>query len=58
MNARVNDLKNAIKAACGLSPHLMELYKISVNGEAELRECIGALGRGRPLQGNELLEGL
>lgn len=59
MLARVESLESAIRAASGkdVSPAHFKLDKISVAGEAELREYLSALGSGRFLQfGDELLE--
>jgi len=59
--ATVNDLKKAIRNEKLVEFHDvdandLDLYKISVNGEAKFREHLGALGSGRLVQWNELVQ--
>ncbi|KAI5986002.1 hypothetical protein EDC04DRAFT_2589995 [Pisolithus marmoratus] len=61
MSATVNGLKNSVKATYSknldnLSPDLLELYKITVNDDDELRESVDNLESGQLLHGNQLVK--
>ena len=63
MKATVDDLKKAVQAAYGqglddISPDRLNLYKISANEVAEIRNLLRTLGSGQILQGNLLVQSI